>query len=63
MPKDHEVTSRTKAFELALREDKIYLGVFYQTQEPTFEEGVAQVIKTAQASTPPRLDEIFAEFA
>ncbi|MBI3088382.1 MAG: 2-oxoacid:ferredoxin oxidoreductase subunit beta [Candidatus Omnitrophica bacterium] len=63
VPKDHDATSRTRAFELALREDKVYLGVFYQTQEPTFEEGVAQVIKAAQASAPPRLDEIFAEFA
>ena len=63
VPKDHDVTSRAKAFELSLREDKIYLGVFYQAQEPTFEEGVAGVIKQAQASSPPRLDEIFAEFA
>ncbi len=63
VPKDHDVTNRAKAFELSLREDKIYLGVFYQAQEPTFEEGVAGVIKQAQASSPPRLDEIFAEFA
>jgi len=63
VPKDHDVTNRVKAFELSLAEDKISLGVYYQVQEPTFEEGVAEVIKTAQASTPPRLDEIFAEFA
>jgi 2-oxoglutarate ferredoxin oxidoreductase subunit beta len=63
VPKDHDVTDRAKAFELALREDHVQLGVFYQVQEPTFEEGIAQVIKTAQASSPPRLEEIFAEFA
>jgi hypothetical protein len=57
------VTNRAKAFELALLEDKIRLGVFYQVQEPTFEEGIEHIIKTAQASSPPRLDEIFAEFA
>jgi len=39
------------------------LGLFYQTTQPTFEEGVAQVIKKAQAASPPRLDEIFAEFS
>jgi hypothetical protein len=37
--------------------------VFYQVQEPTFEEGVERVIKSAQAASPPRLEEIFAEFA
>ena len=63
VPADHDATDRAKAFELAFREDKIHLGVFYQVQEPTFEEGVAEVIKKAQASAPPRLDEIFAEFA
>jgi len=63
IPKDHDVTNRAKAFELALLEDKIYLGVLYQVQEPTFEEGIEQTIKAAQASSRPRLDEIFAEFA
>ncbi len=63
VPHEHDVTSRAKAFELTLLEDKVYLGVFYQVQEPTFEDGVAQVIKTAQASSRPRLEEIFAEFS
>ena len=63
VPKDHDVTNRAKAFALALEEDKVPLGVYYQVQEPTFEEGVANVIKTAQASSRPRLDQIFAEFA
>ena len=63
VPKEHDVTNRTKAFELAFLEDKVYLGVLYQVQEPTFEEGVAEVIKAAQASSRPRLEEIFAEFA
>ena len=63
VPQDHDVTNRAKAFELTLLEDKVYLGVFYQVQEPTFEDGVAQIIKTAQASSRPRLEEIFAEFS
>ena len=63
VPKDHDVTNRAKAFELALHTDHVALGVFYQVQQPTFEDGVADVIKKAQASSPPRLDEIFAEFS
>ncbi len=63
LPKDHDVANRVKAFELALQTDKTYLGVFYQVRQPTFEEGIAHVIKSAQASSPPRLEEIFAEFA
>jgi len=63
VPKDHDVTNRAKAFALALQTDHVQLGVLYQTSLPTFEESVAQVIKKAQASGPPRLDEIFAEFS
>ena len=62
IPKDHDPSNRAKAFELALQTDHLRLGIYYQVQQPTFEDGVAQVIKKAQASTPPRLDEIFANF-
>ena len=63
VPKDHDVTSRAKAFELALQTDHVALGVFYEERRPTFEEGVAETIKKAHAASPPRLDEIFAEFS
>ncbi|MBI4341476.1 MAG: 2-oxoacid:ferredoxin oxidoreductase subunit beta [Candidatus Omnitrophica bacterium] len=63
VPPGHDVTNRAKAFELALETEHIRLGVFYQVQQPTFEDGVAQVVKKAQASSPPRLEEIFSEFA
>ncbi len=62
VPKTHEVTNQAKAFELALQTDHILLGVFYQVQEPTFEGQVAEVIKKAEASSPPRLEQIFSEF-
>ena len=62
MPKDHDATSQARAFELALQTDQMRLGIYYQKREPTFEEGVADVIKKAQASGLPRLDEIFATF-
>lgn len=63
VPKDHDVTDRARAFALALQTDHIALGLFYQEQRPTFEDGVADVIHHAQAAGPPRLDEIFAEFS
>ncbi len=63
VPKDHDITNRAKAFELALQTEHTLLGTLYQETQPTFEEGVAQVIKKAQAASPPRLEEIFAEFS
>ena len=63
VPKDHDVADRAKAFALALQTERVLLGTLYQAPRPTFEEGVAEVIRKAQAHSPPRLDEIFAEFA
>ncbi len=63
VPKDHDPANRAEAFKLALDTERLRLGVFYQSPRPTFEEGVAEVIRKAQAASPPRLDAIFAEFA
>ncbi len=63
VPKDHDVTDQAKAFALALETKHMSLGVFYQVSRPTFEDGVAQVIHQAQAASPPRLEQIFAEFS
>ena len=63
VPKDHDASNRAKAFELALQTDHVLLGLLYQERRPTFEEGVAQIIQKAQKASPPRLDEIFAEFS
>ncbi len=63
VPKDHDASNRAKAFELTLQTDHVLLGVFYQESRPTFEQGVAQIIQKAQKASPPRLDEIFAEFS
>jgi len=62
VPKDHDVTNQAKAFELALQTEHIALGLFYQVQEPTFEDHIAETIRKAQASSPPRIEEIFSEF-
>ncbi len=63
VPADHDVTNQAKAFELALQNDVVQLGVLYQVRKPTFEEGMHQVMTKAQAASPPRLDEIFSEFS
>jgi len=63
VPPDHDVTNQAKAFELALQTDHVTLGVLFQVSEPTFEAGVSDVIKKAQASSPPRLEAIFSEFS
>ena len=63
VPPDHDVKDRAKAFELALKTDKIYLGLFYEVERPTFEERIRATVDQAEASGIPRLDEIFLEFA
>ena len=63
VPKEHDITDRAEAFKLALNEETVQLGVFYQVSQPTFEDGVASVIQKAQASGQTRLDKIFAEFS
>jgi len=62
VPQDHDTADRVKAFALALQSDHLMLGLFYQAQRPTFEDGIAETIKTAQAAGPAKLDEIFAAF-
>jgi 2-oxoglutarate ferredoxin oxidoreductase subunit beta len=63
VPQDHDATNKVRAFELALKTDHLYLGLFYRERRPTFEDGVSEVIRKAQAASPPRFEEIFAEFS
>lgn len=63
IPEDHDSSNRAQAFELALNTDHRWLGVFYQVNKPSFEQGVADVIKRAQAAGSPKLDQIFSEFS
>ncbi len=63
VPEEHDVKDRAKAFELALKTDKIHLGLFYEVEKPTFEERLRGVIDQSEAAGIPRLDEIFLDFA
>ena len=47
---DHDPSNRAKAFDLALHTDKIYLGLFYKVERPTYEDRVKSVMeKTGKA--------------
>ena len=63
IPADHDVKDRAKAFELALRDDKIHLGVFYENERPAFEDRLKETADKARGAGAPKLDEIFLEFA
>jgi len=63
VPEGHDVTDRVKAFALALDASKIYLGIFYQKERPTYEQRLYGLTEKAGESSIPRLDEILLEFA
>ena len=49
--------------DLSLNTEQTLLGTFYErTTQPTYEDGIAEVVRKAQASGPPKLDEILAAF-
>lgn len=49
IPPEHDTTDRLKALHLALTEEKLHLGVFYQVRKPTFEERWGEVVQRARA--------------
>lgn len=63
IPKEHDVKDQAKAFELALHNEDIALGVFYDSPRPTFEDGVAAIQKQAQMTGPSRMEQVFSKFA
>jgi len=63
IPEGHNPADRVKAFELALDASKIYLGIFYQQERPTYEQRLYGLAQQAEAHSIPRLDEILLEFA
>lgn len=55
---DHDVTNQEKAFGLALKPNQTITGILYEKPRLTFEDGLAQIVKQAQASGPSALDKI-----
>ena len=43
MPAGHEPSDRAKAMELAMKQDAMYLGIFYQNRRATYDEGMTAI--------------------
>lgn len=63
IPETHHPADRVKAFELALDTSRIYLGIFYKQERPTYESRLYGLAEKPEAQTIPKLDEILLEFA
>lgn len=62
IPPDHDVTDRLAAFRLALEEERVPLGVFYQVQRPAFHERLEEIRRKAQPNGPVAVADLFARF-
>ena len=62
VPATHDTSSQVEAFKLAQDTSQMYLGLFYQTLKPTYEERQLANVAKAEAAGIPKLDEIMAEF-
>ncbi len=62
VPATHDASSQIAAFTLAQDTSRMYLGVFYETTQPTYEERLHANVAKAAAAGVPRLDEIMASF-
>ena len=63
IPAGHDVADRAGAMRLAMEEEPKYLGVFYQVEQPTFEESVAAQRTGTEADAPKVLGDLFAKFS
>lgn len=63
IPPDHNPSDRVAAFRLANDADKTYLGVFYKTDRPSFEERVMGSVKKAEEAGRTELQRILSTFA
>jgi hypothetical protein len=57
-----------KAFELAMVQDKIYTGIFYREERPTFEGNLDKIVSKFdgnidELSKKERLEKLFEQFA
>ena len=62
VPADHDPSDKVKAFALSQDASKLYMGLFYQVQKPSFEEKLLEPAKKAEAAGIPRLEEILAKY-
>jgi 2-oxoglutarate ferredoxin oxidoreductase subunit beta len=63
LPKGHDATDRTAAFQLALESDRGYTGIFYQDERPSFEDQVAKlVVERSDTFAPTAINELLGRF-
>jgi 2-oxoglutarate ferredoxin oxidoreductase subunit beta len=60
----HDATSKVKALELALKEDKLPIGILYKKPRPTYEDELPQLKKGTQVSkgTDQDIDDVMPSF-
>jgi 2-oxoglutarate ferredoxin oxidoreductase subunit beta len=59
IPEDHDTGDIKKAFQLALEEDKLYTGIFYQKQALTMLDEVHELTRRSRDKKPKNIQEIF----
>lgn len=62
LPSDHDVTDRSRAMTLALDEQNIYLGVFYNVERPSYVTNVRAVQAKAAAASPFDLQKLIGRY-
>jgi 2-oxoglutarate/2-oxoacid ferredoxin oxidoreductase subunit beta len=62
LPADHDATDRSKAMELALDEQHMYLGVFYKVERPSYAAGLRDVRSKATGSSQFDLDRLISRY-
>jgi len=68
IPPEHDPTNKLKAFELAMSQDKIYTGIFYREERPTFEDNLQKIVSKFdgvidESVKKERLEKLFDQFA
>lgn len=62
LPADHDPTDLHAAVNFALREEPLYLGLFYHTQRPTFDASVAARATGIASDTRPLVEKLIARY-
>ena len=63
VPADHDVTDKAAALSLALVEDPRYIGVYYQSEMATFEEGLEAQHSGSEADRERVISDLFRKYS
>ncbi len=63
VPADHDVTDKGAAFSLALVDDPRYVGVFYQVEVPTLDEGLESLRSGNEEDRAKVLSDLFRKYS